>query len=245
MTEIAFSEVNEMSLESNKMLGGVGALLMVIGFIGMFAILYAVFLVPLGIIIVLISMKGLADHYQESGIFNNALYGFIALIVGFVAFIATMIIVALRLFSTAIDWTNPAEVQQYFMNLDNPWSLVGTALTAFVVLFIFLVISGVLFRKSLDSLSARSGEKLFGTAGLIWLIGAVLSIILVGFIMIWIAWILMAVGFFSIKTAAPPPQTPPTSSTTITINSTFQLSLVKFLTLEGIPSMEAHVENGC
>lgn len=207
MTEIAFSEVNEMSLESNKTLGGVGALLMVIGFIGMFAIPYTAFLVLVGIIIVLISLKGLAEHYQESGIFNNALYGFITLIVGFVAFIATMFVVALQLLSTTIDWTNPAEVQQYFMDLNNLWSIVGTALAAFVVLFIFLVISGVLFRKSLDSLSARSGEKLFGTAGLIWLIGAVLSIILVGFIIIWIAWILMAVGFFSIKTAAPQPTT--------------------------------------
>jgi uncharacterized membrane protein len=46
------------------------------------------------------------------------------------------------------------------------------------------------------------------------LIGAILTIILVGFILIWIAWILIAVGFFSIKTTAaqPPaaaPQPPP------------------------------------
>lgn len=196
-----------MSLESNKTLGGVGALLMVIGLTAMFAFPYAAFLVLVGIIIVLISLKGLAEHYQERGIFNNALYGVITLIVGFVAFVATMIVAALQLFSTAVDWTNPAEVQQYLMDLSNLWSIVGTALAAFVVLFIFLVISGVLFRKSLDSLSARSGEKLFGTAGLVWLIGAVLSIILVGFLIIWIAWILMAAGFFSIKTAAPQPAT--------------------------------------
>lgn len=29
-------------------------------------------------VLVLIAMKGFADYYQESGIFNNALYGIIA-----------------------------------------------------------------------------------------------------------------------------------------------------------------------
>jgi uncharacterized membrane protein len=56
----------------------------------------------------------------------------------------------------------------------------------------------------------KSGEKIFETAGLLWLIGAFLTIILVGFILIWIAWILIVVGFFSIKTpAAQPPATLP------------------------------------
>lgn len=200
-----------MSLESNKTLGGVGAVLMVIGFIGFFVMGYAGLLLLVGAILVLIALKGLADHYQESGIFNNALYGFITTIVGVVVCIAVMIIVVLQMLaSIEIDWTNPAAVQQYFMSMgiEGLWSFIGTAIAALVALFIFLVVSAVLFRKSLDSLSARSGEKIFGTAGLLWLIGAVLSIILIGFVLIWFSWILMAVGFFSIKTtAAQPPVT--------------------------------------
>jgi uncharacterized membrane protein len=82
------------------------------------------------------------------------------------------------------------------------------------VFFIAMIVSAILMRKSLDSLSKHSGEKIFGTAGMVWLIGAILTVILIGIIVIWISWILVAVGFFSIKPAQaqPPPaiiQPPP------------------------------------
>ena len=84
-----------MTLESSKTLGGVGAILVVIGFLGFFAYGYTALLSLIGIIITLIALKGIADHYNEAGIFNNALYGFITLIIGVVAFIATVIVMIL------------------------------------------------------------------------------------------------------------------------------------------------------
>jgi len=42
---------------------------------------------------------------------------------------------------------------------------------------------------------------MFSTAGLLLLIGAVLTIIVIGVIVVWIAMILLAVAFFSIKPA--------------------------------------------
>ena len=198
-----------MTLESSKTLGGVGAILVVIGFLGFFAYGYTALLSLIGIIITLIALKGIADHYNEAGIFNNALYGFITLIIGVVAFIATVIVMILMAISNIdIDWTNPTAIQQYFMDMNNLWSIIGTLIAALVVLFIFVIISAIFFRKSLTSLSTKSGEKIFETAGLLWLIGAILTIVLIGFILIGIAWILIAVGFFSIKPTAPP-QPPP------------------------------------
>lgn len=212
-----------MSIESNKILGGVGALLMFISFLGMFGSGYTLLLLVVGAILVLIALKGFADHYQHGGIFNNALYGFITVIVGLVATVAIFIMLVLQVLANigviGIDWSNPIEVQQYFMsNMDVLWQMAGTAIGAFTVFYISAIVSAVLFRKALDALSARSGEKMFGTAGLIWLIGAIIP--LVGLLLIWISWILMAVGFFSIKTAQaptqpaitqPPPPQPPTS----------------------------------
>lgn len=199
-----------MTLESSKTLGGVGAILVVIGFLGFFAYGYTALLSLIGIIITLIALKGMADHYNEAGIFNNALYGFITLIIGVVAFIATVIVMILMAISNIdVDWTNPTAIQQYFMDVNNLWGIIGTLITALVVLFIFAIISAIFFRKSLTSLSIKSGEKIFETAGLLWLIGAVLTIILIGFIIIGIAWILIAVGFFSIKPTAPPQPPPP------------------------------------
>jgi uncharacterized membrane protein len=219
-TEIILSEVWKLSLESNKILGGIGALLMVISLVGLFGTAYVGFLLIVGAILVLIALKGLADYYQDGGIFNNALYGFITVIVGIVAAIAIFIMMVLNLLaSIEIDWTNPMAVQQYFMrHMETVWSIAGYGFGALVVFFIAMIVSAILIRKSLDSLSKHSGEKIFGTAGMVWLIGAVLTIILIGIIVIWISWILVAVGFFSIKPAQaqpppamiqPPPQPPP------------------------------------
>jgi uncharacterized membrane protein len=75
---------------------------------------------------------------------------------------------------------------------------------------VFVIIAVIFFRRSLNSLSAKTGVGLFGTAGILVLIGAVLTIVLIGLLLIWIAWILVAVAFFQIKThpAQAPPQPP-------------------------------------
>ena len=200
-----------MTLESDKSLGGVGALLVVIGFLGFFAYGYLALLGIIGMIITLIALKGMADHYNEGGIFNNALYGVITFIIGVVAFVATLVIAILMILANVVNWSDMAAVQTYFMDLTHIWNIIGAAIAALVVLFVFTIVSAIFFRKSLTSLSAKSGEKIFETAGLLWLIGAVLTIILVGLILIGIAWILIAVGFFSIRStpAQPPSQIQP------------------------------------
>jgi uncharacterized membrane protein len=207
-----------MDFETGKTLGGIGAILMIVGVLGGIGIPYAGLASLIGMILVLVALKGMADYYQESGIFNNALYGLITTIVGVVIFAGVIVTVVLSMLSSAgIDLTNPLSIQEYFMNLtlENLMTLLVGSLAAIVVFFIFLVISAVFFRKSLNSLSAKSGEKMFGWAGLLWLIGAVLSIVAIGFILIFISWILIAVGFFSIKKAAAP-ATPTSSNLTST-----------------------------
>ncbi len=59
-----------MTLESSKNLGGIGALLIVIGTIGS-AVPYAGILSLIGVILLLIGLKGLANFYKEEDIFNN------------------------------------------------------------------------------------------------------------------------------------------------------------------------------
>jgi uncharacterized membrane protein len=211
------------SFESNRILGGIGAIIMVVSILGLFTSFpVTLLLLIVGAILVLIALKGFADHYQDGGIFNNALYGFIMVVVGIVATIAVFIMLVLRVLAELqVDWTNPVGIQQYLMsNMNVVRQIAGTAIGALIVFYISAIISAILFRKALDALSARSGEKIFGTAGLVWLIGAVLTIILIGLLIVWISWILMAVGFFSMKTvqaqaqpAAPlqpqPPHLPP------------------------------------
>jgi uncharacterized membrane protein len=207
-----------MTLESNKTWGGVGALLMVISpFSGFVAGVFSSVLGLVGLILVLIAMKGLADHYNEGGIFNNTLYGVILTIIGGVVFVVTIAVAAVGLLSDlnldlATLSTDPTAFSnvdwQGFVNFENLWTHIATILGGLVVLFIFVVIAAIFYRKSLTSLSEKTGVGLFGTTGLILLIGAVLTIIGIGFLLLWVALILLTVAFFSIKPE--PPQPPPT-----------------------------------
>lgn len=209
-----------MTLESNKTLGGVGALLLVISpFSGFVAGVFSSVLGLVGLILVLIAMKGLADHYNEGGIFNNALYGVILTIIGGVVFGATIIVGAVGLLAdlnldlntlstdpTAFSNVNWQEV----VNFETIWSHIAIILGGLVILFIFVVIAAIFYRKSLTSLAEKTGVGLFGTTGLILLIGAVLTIIGIGFLLLWVAFILLTVAFFSIKKEAAQP--PPTAT---------------------------------
>jgi uncharacterized membrane protein len=205
-----------MTLESSKTLGGVGALLMVIGpFIGA----YSGVLGLIGLILVLIALKGLSDHYNEAGIFNNALYGFILGIIGVAVAVAVIVVAAVD-FLTAVGldisaaWSDPAVWSsinwEQVVTWDILWPHIAAILGGLVVLFVFVVVAAVFLRRSFTSLSAKTGVNRFSTVGLLTLIGAVLTIIVVGFIILWVALILLTVAFFSIKTqSAQPPATTP------------------------------------
>jgi uncharacterized membrane protein len=82
-----------MNLKSSKTIGGIGAILLLIGglpFISQFGLLGFI-----GAILVLVALRGLANFYNESEIFDNALYGIIAGIVGVVLAVVIGIAVVL------------------------------------------------------------------------------------------------------------------------------------------------------
>jgi uncharacterized membrane protein len=208
-----------MTLESNKTLGGVGALLLVVSpLLGFVAGVFSSVLGLIGLILVLIAMKGLADHYNEGGIFNNSLYGVILTIIGVVVFVAAIIVGAAGFLSalnldlatlstdpaafSAIDW-------QELVNFDIIMDFLVIVVVGLIILFLFAVVAAIFYRKSLTTLAEKTGVGLFGTAGLLLLIGAVLTIIAIGFLLVWVALILLTVAFFQIRAEStqPPPMT--------------------------------------
>lgn len=205
-----------MNLETSKYLGGIGAILIVIAGIAIFGIPYTGFLALVGIILVLASAKSLADNYGEASIFNNALYALITGIIGAIVFIG---IAVYSLLSALADLglkpenlsTLPTIIQQRMMGGDMGfiWRLLGNIILAWVVLSICLIIATIFSRKSLNLLSAKSGVGLFGAAGIVMLIGGILFVIFIGAILVWIAWILVAIAFFLIKTEPTQPSMPP------------------------------------
>lgn len=172
-----------MSLESSKTLGGIGAILLAIPFLNL-----------VGIILVLIAMKGMSEYYEDEGIFKNSLYGFILGFIGVIGLIVFILMFALG-FASISSTISPSVVQ---------YSGFAFVLVVLVVQYAFSLISAIFYKRSLDSLSIKSKETIFSTSGVILLVGAIIPII--GEILKFIAWILAAVGFINIKKSTQIPE---------------------------------------
>jgi uncharacterized membrane protein len=209
-----------MAIETNKALGGVGAILMFIGIIPVIS--YYAIIELIGLILVMVALYNLASYYTERGIFNNALYGLIAGIVGvviaavvvFVSVITSLTDFLYQIFPTWNgDWTALSGLTPDVSNL-NPTDIlpfVGGILGALAILWIFTIIAAFFVRRSVVSLSEKSGVGLFSTAGLLMLIGSVLIIAFgLGLILIWISALLLAIAFFQIKPQQPTSAATPT-----------------------------------
>jgi len=196
-----------MTFESSKNLSAVGALLLVIGAVSGFVMSFSGILSLIGIILLLIGLKGLANFYKEEGIFNNALYSIITGIVGCVVAVGVIAASAVSaLADLGIDWTNiedwanvGTDVTNVFADFDFSAiaTLLGALVIGLIIFYVVLIISMYFFRKSMNQLSTKSGIGLFSTAGLLMLIGAVIPII--GLLIIWIGAILVTVAFFQMK----------------------------------------------
>jgi len=199
-----------MTLESSKNLGGIGAILMFIGLIP--GVPYLGIIALVGLILVLIALHGFAGYYKESGIFDNSIYGVVAGIVGGV--IAAVVGVYL-VFSTSIvtdflhkiyvgwngNWSTLSGMTPTVSNItaNDVLSVLGAVLLVLAILWIFGIVAAFFVRRSLKTLSAKASVGLFSTAGLLLFIGAFLTIVLIGFLLIWIAVLLIAIAFFKIK----------------------------------------------
>ena len=207
-----------MSLESSKTLGGVGAILMFVGVLPYISYWGIVELI--GVILVLVALYNLAGYYAERGIFNNALYGLILGIVGVVVAVGAVVLAVLAsltdfLYALFPGWDgNLASLSGLTpdvsnLSLDAIVPFLTGVFVALVVLWVFAVIAFYFVRRSLVSLSFKSGVGLFSTAGLVMLIGAVLIIAFgLGLLLIWIATLILAVAFFTLR----PQQTQPATS---------------------------------
>jgi uncharacterized membrane protein len=146
-------------------------------------------------------MKNLSQAYNDESIWKNTLYAVIFGIIGIIASGFSL----LSLFFGGI-FAGAA------LGLGNATGIIGliAGLIIFlVVAFIFYLLEAIYIRKAFDSLANRSGVGLFRTGGLLLLIGAILTIVIVGLFLIFIAWILILVAFFQIPTSTQSQMPPP------------------------------------
>ena len=189
------------SLNEVKTLGGVGSILTLLAVVPTAGVVLAI----IGLILVLIALKYASDILGDPKIFNNMLYavilGIIGLVIGAVAVVAVVFqAMGLGYLSSSFAYTAPSTV-----TAGDIMGMLGTVLLGLVAIWVCFLVSSIFLRRSYGELGKRLNVGLFGTAALLYLVGAILTIILVGFLLIFVAEILFIVAFFSINTQLPPP----------------------------------------
>lgn len=182
-------------LSEAKILGGIGAILMLVG--GSFAGIGGI----IGLILIFIAVKYIANETKDGSIFDNYLMHFIFSIIAIVAFVAIFFasIGGLTFFSAfeEMNFTDPTDVWDFIQPYIMWWVIGG------LIGWIFLIISALYLRKSYNSITEHTKNGLFKTTGTIYLIGAVSAVILIGFLIIIIAKIIEIIAYFTIPDALP------------------------------------------
>lgn len=191
------------SLSQAKILGGVGSILTLL----LFAPYYVgTALVIIGWVLTIFAIKKISDALQDRSIFNNAMVSVILAIIGAVIF---AVVVA----AAILGFIGLGSLSSMSSSLPSSGiiGLITGIIIGLVVVWIFGAVGSFFLWRSYKTVSAKLPVGLFGTGALIYFIGSILAIILVGFILIFIAQILFIVAFFSLPDHAPgaSPQPPP------------------------------------
>jgi len=156
------------------MLGGIGSILMLIPPINI-----------IGFILVLVATKYISDSVRDRSVFDNMLY---AVITGILGTIAGIVVFLSGFFFGIFTFGGGA--------------LLGLA--GLAIVWICFVISSLFIRRAYGTMATRLDEGSFRTAGTLYFVGALLTIILVGLIILAIAFIFQIIAFFSIKESIQP-----------------------------------------
>jgi uncharacterized membrane protein/ribosomal protein L40E len=164
------------SLSSAKSLGGVGGILVFIPGVSL-----------VGWILILLATKEISESVQDKTIFDDALLAGVMAVIGAVVFVPFLILGGFfRLFAFGAVGFIP-----FLVILGAFW--------------VFTLISAIFLKRSYEKIAQRLNVSAFATAGLLYLIGAALTVVLVGFLILLIALIFQVVAYFSIQDRPPAP----------------------------------------
>ncbi len=179
-----------------KLIGGIGALLMLLGgavIPGIGAII--------GLVLLFVAVKYIAEDTKNESIFDNYLMHFICTIIAVVSiFIIFFASIGSFTFFTAmqkINFQDPQQVWNFFSPYIVWWGI------GLIIGWIFFVISAFYLKKSYNSIAEHTKQNLFKTTGTIYFIGAITLIVIVGVLIILIAKIIEIVAYFSLPDQIP------------------------------------------
>jgi len=179
--------VEKLPVGEAKTLGMVGAILILVGLLAGGLTGFGFVLILVGIILIYMATSKLSSILRDDRIKSYYLRCFIlgviavvVLIVGFVAVLGAALI--------GMGMLSPETIFAAF----------GALIVVVIVVWILAIIGTLNLRKSYDLIKKYTGVDMFGTAGFLYFLGAILIIIGVGALIILIASILDIVAWASL-----------------------------------------------
>ena len=199
-----FSPESAQQLANAKILGILGSAFLLVSFLPSVGGL----LIP-GAILVAFALKRISQAVSDRSIFDNAVYAALVAVLG--AAVGVVLVLA-SLFALiglsdprTFDWANwtPSGGQVA--------GLAVTAVLGLVVVWAAFLVSAVYLKRSLEAVAVKLSRPEFRTAGTAYFVGAALTVVLVGFVIIAISALLLLVAFWAIPdpvVVAPPAPVP-------------------------------------
>lgn len=149
-------------------------------------------------ILLLISQYNFSRVYEKPEIFKKALTGTIVVVAGNVlgGIFVTIGIGAAIFGSSGAGGVDSIESYQQIAS-----QIFGSGMSIFgaIIMFAAAIVGIYFIFKSLQALAEQSNITMFKTAGLLYLIGTIASIILIGGLVVFVGWILHIIAYFSIQ----------------------------------------------
>jgi uncharacterized membrane protein len=150
----------------------------------------------ISLILFIVSMYQLSHYYNEPGIFTNVIIGFIITIVGsIISYILAFVYVS----SVANQFAGLNASSATPSITSAAMQLLAALAAILIIIFVIAIVSSIFYMRAFNKLADKSEVGSFHTAGLLYLIGTVLTILGIGIILIWIGWIYAASGYHALK----------------------------------------------
>jgi uncharacterized membrane protein len=188
-------------LSNARIFGGIGAILMLIGgFIPYAGPLVSI----LGLVLLFIAVKTISELTKDKEIYSNYIMHFIFSILTIIAILVIMLIA----FKAAggFTWISSLENAE-ITDFESFWKyfsdIIIGGILALIVGWIFSIIAALYLRRSYNSIAEHTKINLFKTTGTVYFIGAITTIILIGFLILLIARIFEIIAYFSLPDKLP------------------------------------------
>jgi len=188
------------NISTQKMLGGIGSILTLLGWIPKIGTLLFI----AGIVLWFISIYQLSNILRKPSIFKKVLTGFILIIVGVVIAFASGLMAEISSF-TSIRGETDVILEETDVTLEDVISeethvtleLGLGGVVAIIVAYAIGIAAFYFYKEAFEILAQVTAHNLFKLAGLLLFIGAITTIILLGLLLIVVGYIVLAVAFFT------------------------------------------------